>query len=263
MTALFERDGARFIPTELTRGPWIPTAQHGGPPSALLCSSLARYEGGDDMFVARATIELLRPVPLTPLDVRTRFSRPGRKVQLVEASLWADTVEVARATGLRIRLGNVALPEGARASGTPPAGPASGAASLPSWNDRGATVAYHSHAVDHRFVSGRFDALGPATDWIRLRVPLIEGETTAPIARVAAAADFGNGISSVLSRADGYSFINPDLTIHLHRHPAGEWVCLEAVTVAEQHGTGLAVSRLYDETGPLGRSLQSLLVERG
>jgi hypothetical protein len=182
-------------------------------------------------------------------------------VQLVEACLFADTAEVARATALRIRRGNVSLPDGARATGTPP-GPTSGAASLPPWSSLGDAVAYHSHAVDHRFVSGQFGALGPATDWIRLRVPVVEGETILPVARVAAAADFGNGISAVLSRADGYSFINPDLTIHLHRHPTGEWVCLEAVTTAEQHGIGLAESRLYDEKAPLGRSLQSLLVER-
>jgi hypothetical protein len=261
MTSLFEKDGERFIPTELTRGPWSSMAQHGGPPSALLCYSLTRYEDGDEMFLARATIELLRPVPLAPLAVRTRMPRPGRKVQLLETSLWADGLEVARATGLRIRRADVSLPDGTRSTDTPP-GPMSGAASHPSWNDLGDVIAYHSHAVDHRFVSGRFDALGPATDWIRLRVPLIKGEATPPVARVAAAADFGNGISAVLSRADGYSFINPDLTIHLHRHPAGDWVCLEATSIAEQHGIGLAQSRLYDESGPIGRSLQSLLIEQ-
>ncbi len=29
--ALFERDGSRFVPTELARGPWTPGALHGGP----------------------------------------------------------------------------------------------------------------------------------------------------------------------------------------------------------------------------------------
>src|SRR5439155_1666657 len=81
-----------------------------------------------------------------------------------------------------------------------------------------------------RFVAGGFDRPGPATDWIRLRVPLVAGEPTSPLCRVAAAADFGNGVSWVLSRLEGYTFINPDLTIYLHRMPAGEWVCLEAAT---------------------------------
>jgi hypothetical protein len=30
------------------------------------------------MFVARITLELLRPVPLAPLRVETRWLRPGR-----------------------------------------------------------------------------------------------------------------------------------------------------------------------------------------
>ena len=34
--ALFEPDGDRFVPGVLTRGPWSPGAQHGGPPAALL-----------------------------------------------------------------------------------------------------------------------------------------------------------------------------------------------------------------------------------
>ena len=114
-----------------------------------------------------------------------------------------------------------------------------------------------------RFVRGSFAEPGPATAWIRLRVPLVAGEATSALSRVAAAADFGNGVSWVLTREDGYRFINPDLTIYLHRHPAGEWVALEATTSPDPHGVGLAESRLYDERGPIGRSVQSLLIERG
>ncbi|TMB59060.1 MAG: thioesterase family protein, partial [Deltaproteobacteria bacterium] len=78
--ALFERDGARFVPSELCRGPWSPEAQHGGPPAALLARSAERFEGGEEMQVARLTVELLRPVPLVPLTVAARWARPGRKV---------------------------------------------------------------------------------------------------------------------------------------------------------------------------------------
>lgn len=113
-----------------------------------------------------------------------------------------------------------------------------------------------------RFVRGTFAEPGPATAWIRLKVPLVARETTSGLSRVAAAADFGNGISWVLSRRDGYRFINPDLTLYLHRHPLGEWIALKATTSPDPLGVGLAESRLYDERGPIGRSIQSLLVER-
>ena len=95
--ALFVPEGERFLPTELCRGPWSPDAQHGGPPAALLARALERFGGGDEMQVARLTVELLRPVPLAPLAVTARFARPGRKVQLVQAALRAGDAEVARA----------------------------------------------------------------------------------------------------------------------------------------------------------------------
>ncbi len=258
--SIFGRDGERFIPTDLARGPWNPQSQHGGAPAALLASVVEHFEGGEAMFVARLTIEFLRPVPLSPLLVRTRLARPGRKVQLVEVALFAGETEVARATGLRIRRADLAMPADLPRY-EPPPGPHSGHHTLPPWAQAEGERAFHSHGVEHRFVRGTFTEAGAATDWIRLRVALIAGEETSPLSRVAAAADFGNGVSWVLSRMDGYSFINPDLTIYLHRQPVGEWVCLEAVTYPSALGIGLAESMLYDETGPIGRSAQSLIIE--
>jgi len=260
--ALYELDGKSFVPSALARGPWSPDAQHGGPPAALLARCLDRFENQGEMFLARLTVELLRPVPLSALTVTTQLVRPGRKVQLVGASLAAGTTEVARATALRIRSVPIELPPAAAVVISPPPAPAAGVVSLPPWVAPRQQLAFHSDGVEHRFVAGGFDRPGPATDWIRLRVPVVAGEDTLPVSRVAAAADFGNGVSWVLSRDAGYVFINPDLTVYLHRHPAGEWVCLEAVTYAQPHGVGMAESRLWDERGPIGRSVQSLLLDR-
>jgi hypothetical protein len=76
-----------------------------------------------------------------------------------------------------------------------------------------------------------------------------------------AAADFGNGVSAI-ARFGEMTFINADLTVHLHRLPAGEWVCLDSRTTLGTEGVGLAESVLYDEKGVIGRSLQSLLLDR-
>ena len=259
--AIFVPEGERFVPTELARGPWTPEAQHGGPPAALLARCLDRAEGGAGMMVARLTVELLRPVPVAPLDVTVSVARPGRKVQLLAGSLRAGGVEVARATALRIRRADLPLPPSLRSAPGPRPSQA-GADSASPWAGLIDYPAFHSQGVEHRFVAGSFAEPGPATDWIRLRVPLVAGEETAPLARVAAVADFGNGISWVLNRNDGWQFINPDLTMYLHRLPVGEWVCLDAVTMVEPHGVGMAESRLWDERGPLGRSLQTLLLDR-
>jgi len=92
-----------------------------------------------------------------------------------------------------------------------------------------------------------------------VKVPLLEDEPLSPLCRVCAIADFGNGVSGLFRGT--HTYINPDLTVYLHRYPETEWVCLDASTVAQPHGVGLAESLLRDERGPIGRSLQSLIIE--
>jgi len=59
--------------------------------------------------------------------------------------------------------------------------------------------------------------------------------------------------------------VNPDLTVHLFRLPADEWVCLDAITrldLEPGHGSvALAESALFDRRGRIGRSLQSLIID--
>lgn len=259
--ALFTFDGDRIVPTELSRGPWSPNALHGGPVAALLARAMERVDAPGPMHPARITLELLRPVPLAPLTVSARLQRPGKKVQLVEGSIHAGDVEVARATLLRIRTTTLTFP--AQHGGGDMSGPGAGPETVrpvPSrWNDS-EPEGFHNAATEHRAVVGVWGALGPMTDWIRLRVPLFAGEAPTPLQRVASVSDFGNAISSALPFAQ-YRFINPDLTIYLHRLPVGEWVCLDAVTYPETSGVGLAESVLSDERGRIGRALQSLLLE--
>lgn len=253
--------GDRWLPTEAARGPWSPDALHGGPVAALLAGALEQVLDAEraGLLPARLTVELLRPVPVAPLTVAARPTRPGRNVQLADAEVTDQGGTVlATARLLRIRTDDVPAP--VTTALTPPAPPASGVDTRP---DRGDDEwpAFHNAGTDHRFVAGHFGRPGPATDWIRLRVPVTPDDEPTPLQRVAAAADFGNGISGVAT-FESLLFINPDLTIHLHRLPVGEWVCLDAVTWMEGHGIALAESRLWDERGPLGRSLQSLLVDR-
>jgi hypothetical protein len=58
-----------------------------------------------------------------------------------------------------------------------------------------------------------------------------------------------------------WMFVNADLTVHLARRPTGEWVGLDALTVAGDQGIGLAEGVLYDGAGRVGRSAQSLILE--
>lgn len=264
-SALFTRDHGGFRPTRLSAGPWSPEALHGGPPAALLARAIESFEDGERFMVTRVTVELLKPVPFQRLEISTRFERPGRKVQIVEATLRTEEKEVARARGLRIRRGEISLPEdlasrhrsGDRSRDRPYPGPSEGS---PLESGSGPFhPGFHSEGVEHRFVEGSFQESGPAVDWIRVRYPLLEDEPLSPLCRTCAVADFGNGISGLL--AGTHTYINPDLTVYLHRYPEGEWICLDSVTRVQGEGIALAQSQLRDERGPIGIAAQSLIVD--
>ena len=252
--ALYVQDGDVFLPTPHTRGPWDPGAQHAGAPAALIGRAIERLPSPVPMEVARVTLEVLRPVPLEPLRLATRVERPGRRVELSSAVLTAGHVELCRASAWRIRATELELP--VRTAGADLPGPDAGVAFQPESDEPG----MHRTAMEMRFVRGRFEEPGDAAAWFRLRLPVVSGEEPSPLQRVLAAADFGNGISSAMSFLT-HLFINTDLTVHLHRLPEGEWVLLDSSTVVQRTGRGLAQSALYDITGPIGHSLQSLLVD--
>jgi hypothetical protein len=260
--SFYEPDGDRFVSTELTRGPWDPDSQHAGPPAALIGREVERLgggliggEGGPPAQVGRITYEVVRPVPIAPLRVAAEIVRPGRRVEMFEATLSDEQGEVLmRARGWRLRTEQVSFE--APQSPEPPPGPDRGEPG--EFFHTGYDVGYHT-AMEYRFVSGAFMEVGPATVWMRMGVPLLPGEEPTPLQRVLAAADSGNGVSASLDWSS-YLFINVDLTVHLHRMPQGEWVCLDAVTLPEPNGIGMADTRLLDERGPIGRGVQTLLV---
>jgi hypothetical protein len=271
--AFFVPDGARYVPTELTRGPWDPDAQHAGPPAALIGREIERLDGGEGRQVGRITYEILRAVPIAPLRVEARVVRPGRSVELIEARLTdADGEDVIRASAWRLRSARVEIPDGLASEAGPgligsspstlrpgfaPPGPAG--ARPGSFPPTGHDVGYHT-AMEYRFVSGNFADLGPAMAWMRMRHALVAGESPTPLQRVLVVADSGNGVSATLDWSR-YLFINVDLTVHLHRALAGEWVCLDAITIPEPSGVGIADSAIYDERGPIGRAVQTLLID--
>jgi len=256
--AIFEREGARYFPTPLARGPWNPRALHGGAPAALFATVCESHDPGPAGFVARLTVELMRPVPLAPLDLAVRTIRPGRKVQWIEAMLTdPGGQEVARATALRIRTAEVDTTGSVHPAVEPPP-PLD---SVPNHDfpfGEGAVGFWNVHDV--RLVRGNWLEPGPGVAWFRLRCPVVAGDAISPIARVAAAADFGSGVGNPV-RNSAANAINPELSVHVHRHPAGEWVCLESGAWAQPLGVGMAETRLHDEQGVIGRGVQSLIVE--
>jgi hypothetical protein len=183
--------------------------------------------------------------------------RPGKKVQIVEGMLLDGDVEVVRASALRLRTLDDELEPAWHAPDVPSLPPPGDAAQFPRmtsgqlgfWN-----------AVEMSPVKGQLFVPGPASVWFRLRVQVIAGEEPSPLQRVAAVADFGNGVGSGIDR-ERLTFINADLNITLHRLPVTEWVGLDGTMFAEPSGVGVAESVLHDERGRIGRGLQTVILE--
>jgi hypothetical protein len=253
MNSFYLSDGDVFVSTPWTVGPWDPGAQHAGPPAALTARSIERLADPDAWHVARFTFEILRAIPVAPLRVEARISRPGRSVQFAEASVRAGEVEVARGSAWLVR---VAPEPGPATTEEPPpfVGPEE-SERLP-MPDLGAQSYFA--AMEWRAAKGSFLDTGPATVWMRMNVNLVDDEQPSPLTRVLAAADSGNGISRELDF--GFLFINTELTVHLQRMPEGEWVCLDAVTRMDSGGVGIASSVLYDQRSRIGTGAQALLI---
>ncbi|MBL9022266.1 MAG: thioesterase family protein [Myxococcales bacterium] len=257
MPAFYVAEGDRFVSTELTRGPWSNDHQHAGPPGALLARALERAgEDAAELFLTRITIELLRPVPIAPLTVRTAIVRPGKAVQRLEAVLSAGDQELARASGLRIRRRAVVLPEGG-ASTKPPAASSPDSLETFVFPFFQHAVGYH-RAVDVRFASGSWGEREVVV-WARPTVALVEGEEISPLERTLVIVDAESGICPPLD-PKRYTFVNPDLTVYFERPLEGEWLGLAARSSAHPHGAGIAESLLFDSGGPTGRGAQSLVV---
>lgn len=253
MDAFYEPLDDRTVrATAQTTGPWDPGAQHAGPPAALLGGAMQAEVA---VPLVRATFEILRPVPVTTLTVETRVVRPGRSVTLVEGTLSdADgPCLLGRAWGIRTAEVDLDVP----APEAPLPGPDE--AGTAPFFDVGVEVGWHT-GMELRFLSGgAFGEHGPAVMWGRPRVDLVADRPWHPVERVLVLADAGNG-ASASADVKRWMFINTELTVHLTRHPAGEWVALDAHSVYEPHGIGAAFSTVHDERGPLGRAAQSLFL---
>ncbi len=256
--ALFEPDGSGYLAAGCARGPWDARMMHGGAPSALLARAIEATSPGEDLVATRLTIDFLSAVPLGRVEVSTSLARPGRRFQVVDATLDAGERTACLARAVRVRRDDI--PGSAVA-------PADAPAPLPA-PDTGAPLAlftareramFYPDACEISQVGGELGT-GAVAAWIRLRGELVAGEPPSQLARVAAAADFANGLSWILPFRD-WLFVNTELTIHLHREAVGEWIGVDARTTSSAGGFGLATATLHDLRGPIGVCAQSLFIE--
>jgi hypothetical protein len=237
-----------------TAGPWERTQQHGGPPIALLGRALERLGGPAGSRIARIAFDFYSPVPVSLVSVETAVLRPGRKLQISEATLRAAGRVVLRATAAHVLAEAGRSPAVEQPFDVPPLPAAGTRLSFP-----GIPGFEYADAIEWRVAEGDLGRPGPATVWTRCRMPIVRDSSLTGLERVLAVVDAANGISAELP-IDGWMFVPIDLMVTLLRLPEEEWVGMSSRSTIAADGIGATETVLFDAKGPLGRALQTLYV---
>ncbi len=255
--AFFKLDGNHgYVGFDPARGPWSADSCHAGPVTGAIARSLEILVA--DKQLVRLSVEILRPVPIDGFYVEANLSKEGRMVTTATARITnASGKLIATASSLHMvvqSLGDLpshkeVMPDRAlaQAGDFPIKRTAHG---LPSF----------STGIEVLYPPGEDDQPGPTSLWMRT-LPLVEGEKMSPFQQLCPLADCGNGIARNADVTD-MSFMNPDITIVMHRAPTSEWLGSRAHSHWESTGMGLAQATLFDTEGAIGSAMQTLLLQK-
>lgn len=248
-------DGARFVGNDGARGPWSADACHAGPVTGLLVRALEQAVA--DKQLVRITADYLRPIPMAGFQIDVEITRSGRSATTGRATLTDTEGKIcASATSLHLvksdfdSLPTTIIDGPSRHDATP--------------GEFVVESAHHDQPffrdwIEVAYPPGESNKPGPTTLWMKAP-PLLAGEVPSPFQTICPLADCGNGISRNADLTEA-SFVNPDLTIALHRLPETDWLASSAISFWEPSGIGLSQATLFDEKGPVGVASQTLLVQ--
>jgi hypothetical protein len=251
--AYFERTGeTTFRPTQHVSGAWDPAEQHIAPALGLLahvveCDRDARRGG---LVIGRLSYDILGKVPVEEVQTEVRVSRPGRTVELVEATLGHHGRTAVLLRAWLLQPNDTADLEATPLPRIPPP------SSMPAWSP---TTVWPGGFIASAEVRRAEAEPGRASFWVRTPLPLIRDEQVSRLASTAGLLDIANGMT-VRASPRKVAFPNVDLTAHLFTEPRGDWVGFDTRVTFGPTGIGLTTSVLHDVHGPIGISSQILSI---
>ena len=257
MTAIFLPEGHQFRATEHAGGPWSPDMLQGSATTALMVREVERLAVTSGFAVRRLTFDLWRPAGLRVFSLLTDMLRDGRKAKTIQVRLMDGEIEIGRCTALLTAQGGaspadpfskIAAGDAAPETGTPPP------AFAQKWSR-------YLQNVSVRLIEGALEKPGPAAAWMRLDVPMVEGEANTPLLQAVQAADFSSGVAQIVDMRE-WTFINPEISLYLFRAPEDEWILIRSHTRVGAHGAGLTTATLSDRQGPFAQVMQAMTFEK-
>jgi hypothetical protein len=240
-----------YQPTIHVQGAWSAKEQHMAPVSGLLTSALERHEPREELQLARISFDILGMIHAEPSLVRTRTLRPGRTIELIEATMSIAGRDVVRATAWRLSRQDTSAVAAVEDEPMPPPDTWPQTERMDIWP--GGYIASVGFWADPDSRPGR------ARAWARTEHDLVEGTESSEFARYVGLVDTANGIA-VRQPPGTWMFPNTDLALHFHRLPRGRWVGLDTTVSWGADGLGLTSTVLNDEHGVVGRAQQILTI---
>ena len=252
--AYFERIGDNtFRPTHHVSGAWSLEEQHIAPAMGLLAHVVETNRDArrsDGLVLGRLSYDILGTVPVEEVETSVRVIRPGRTIELVEATLGHGG---RTAVLLRAWLMQSTDTSELEATSFPVLPPPE--ATEP-WDPK---TVWPGGFIASAEVRREQTEPGRAHFWVRTPLPLIEGEEVSRLASAAGLFDIANGMT-VRADPKTVAFPNVDLTAHLFAEPRGEWVGFDTTVSFGREGHGLTSSVIHDVHGPIGTLSQILTI---
>ncbi len=253
-TSFFVPEDGRYVPTELTRGPWDPGSLHGRVLTGLIAHQVEADHADPDFQPTRLTVDLFRLAPREPVTVTTRLVRGGNRIRVVDVSM-------CDSAGTEVARGSCVLLRRAEQPSAHVWSPADWEVPPPEDLEPRQSPTSRLPAIwEMRPIEGEFGKAGRKRMWTRERYPLVEGIETSPFVRAAQVADYTNPFAN--SGDEGLQFVNADVTMYLHRFPRGEWIGIDVLSHHSTEGIAIAECALYDLEGLVGKSSVSSVANR-
>lgn len=246
-------DTHRFLATDEVSGAWDIEQQHIAPALGLLAHAveLDRDRRRDDgLRVGRLSYDILGTVPVDAFEVAVRVVRPGRTIELVEASLRHGERDI-----VLLRAWLMQARDSERVAGTP-LNRMPSPTDLTAWDP---TSLWPGGFIATAEVRRDQQEPGRARFWVRSRTTLLDDEPVSDLASFTGLLDIANGMT-VRAAPSEVAFPNVDLTAHFFVEPRGEWVGFDTSVSFGGSGLGLTSSVIHDRHGPVGTLAQILTV---
>lgn len=245
-------EGDTYRPTIHAEGAWSKDDYHFAALAGLITHVIERSRDSN-LDLSRISFDILCRLPFQDVTITTEIKRPGRTIELVEATATIQDRPVIIARAWYLVTSDTTEAQGIEYEPLPKP-----ADCPPREFNQECGGGYIAQVEARQAVEKR---AGRGATWLTSPNTLVDGDTPVPLAEFICRVDAANGINPRQSHHE-WAFPNVDLTIHLFRQPDGEWTGLDTAVTWGPHGIVLTASTLHDVHGPVGRAEQSLTIRK-